>query len=338
MPARDPIVPFTFSISFFMKIKSVLLTSITVALFASRLVACDFCVCELPDMGLGNHTGWRATVSEQFTHFGTLRQDGHTIANPAGESLDSSITQFIIGCDFAHALGVQVNVPLVSRSFQRWHHGVLDKGSESGVGDVSFLAHWAPIHIQRSDFLVTARFFAGLSLATGDSSRVLEEAAESGEGEAEGEAIASGIHGHDLALGSGSVSGIFGFDTRVQWKRLFLTAGVEAVVRTKGAHGYTFADEMNFRGALGAFLIDGENLNVALSAECTGSTKGQDVFQGVRATDTSSTVVYLGPQISANWAKRYHAEVGVQFPVLRENSGVQIVPDYRVSATFGVRF
>lgn len=321
-----------------MKTNSILLTAISASLLASRLVACDFCVCEMPDMGLGNHTGWRVSVSEQFTHFGTLQQDGHAIANPAGESLDSSITQFVIGYDFAHALGVQVNVPLVVRSFQRWHNGVLEKGSESGVGDVSFLAHWAPIHIQRSDFLATARFFAGLSLPSGDSSRVLEEAAESGEEEGEGATVPSGIHGHDLSLGSGGVNGIFGVDARVQWKRLFLTAGIETVVHTKGAHGYTFADEMNFHGGLGAFLVDGENLNIALSAECTGSAKGEDVFQGVRASDTAWTVVYLGPQVSANWAKRYHAEVGVQFPVLRENSGVQIVPDYRVSAAFGVRF
>ncbi|MEO6740915.1 MAG: hypothetical protein ABIP20_11730 [Chthoniobacteraceae bacterium] len=321
-----------------MKTKSILLTTITTALFASRLAACDFCVCELPEMGLGNHTGWHVSVSEQFTRFGTLQQDGQTIANPGGEYLDSSITQFVIGYDFAHALGVQLNVPLVYRSFQRWHNGALDKGSVSGVGDVSFLAHWAPIHIQRSDFLASMRFFAGISLPTGDSRRVLEEAAEAGGGEGEEATLASGIHGHDITLGSGSVSGLFGVDARLQWKRLFLTAGLEAVVRTRGAHGYTFADEMNFHGALGTFLVDGDKFNLALSAECTGSTRGQDVFQGVRATDTSSTVVYLGPQIAANWAKRYHAEVGVQFPVLRENSGVQAVPDYRVSATFGVRF
>ena len=330
-----------------MKTNSILLTTITAALLASRLVACDFCACDLPDMGLGNHLGWHAGVSEQFTHFGTLQENGRSIPNTVGERLDSSITQIRLGYDFAHALGVQVSVPIVHRSFRRVFNGVLENGSVSGFGDVSVLAHWAPIHIQRSEFLATARFFGGISLPTGDSSRVLEEAAESGavaSGQAEGEGasqasqLVSGIHGHDLTLGSGSVSGLFGVDTRLQWKRLFLTAGIEAVVHAKGAHGYTFADEMNFHGALGAFLVDGEAFNLALSAECTGSSKGQDVFQGVRATDTSSTIVYLGPQIAANWGKRYHAEVGVQFPVLRENSGVQAVPDYRVSATFGVRF
>jgi len=316
-----------------MKNNTTLLTAITSALLASRLMACDFCACDLPNMGIENHTGLHAGVSEQFTHFGTLQQDGHTIANPAGEYLDSSITQFVIGYDFAHALGVQLNVPLVYRSFQRWHNGALDNGSVSGVGDVSFLAHWAPIHIQRSDFLLTARFFAGISLPTGDSSRVLEEAAEGGD-----DSMPSGIHGHDVALGSGSVSGIFGVDARVQWKRIFATAGIEAVARTKGAHGYTYADEMGFHGSLGAFLVDGDNFNLALAAECTGSSKGQDVFQGDTATDTSGTIVYLGPQISANWSKRYHAEVSVQFPVVRENSGVQAVPDYRISATAGIRF
>ena len=323
-----------------MKTNPFILTTITAALFASRLAACDLCPCDLPAMDFKSAAGWHARVSEQFTHFGTLQMDNHSIPNPAGEYLDSSITQLIIGYDFSRALGVQLGVPLMYRSFQRWHDGVLDKGSVSGVGDVSFLAHWAPIHLVRSEFLVGVRFFAGLSLPTGDSSRVLEEAAEGGSGEGEGAApeMASGIHGHDLALGAGSVSGLFGVDARVQWKRFFVTAGLAGTARTKGAHGYTFADEISFHGSLGAFLVDGDDFNLALAAECDGSSKGQDVFQGVRATDTSATVVYLGPQISANWAKRYHAEVGVQFPVLRENSGVQVMPDYRVSATFGVRF
>ena len=316
-----------------MKNNSILLTAMVTAMFAAVASACDFCACDLPYMDIKNSPGWHVRVSEQFTHFGTLQQDGQGIANPAGEQLDSSITQIIIGYDFMHALGVQLSVPLVSRSFRRWHHGALDSGSVSGTGDVSFLAHWAPIHIQRSEFLFITRFFAGLSLPTGDSDRVLEEAAEGGD-----DSTPSGIHGHDLALGTGSVSGLFGVDARVQWKRLFFTAGLERVARTKGAHGYTFADEMSWHGELGAFLVDGDNFNLALAAECTGSSKGQDVFQGARATDTSATFVFLGPKISATWRKRYHAEVAVDFPVLRENSGVQAVPDYRISATLGIRF
>ncbi len=325
-----------------MKTHTILLATIAAALLAPRLTACDFCACDLPNMSIGHHAGWNVRVSEQFSHFGTLQQDGERIANPAAEHLNSSITQLIVGYDFANALGVQLGVPLIERSFQRWHHGVLDRGNVSGLGDVSFLAHWAPIHLQRSDILFTARIFAGLSLPTGDSRRVLEEGAESGgargEGEGGGETIASGIHGHDLALGTGSVSGIFGVDARLQWKRVFAVAGLEANVRTRGAYGYTFADEMGWHGELGAFLVDGDNFNLALSAECTGSSKGEDVFQGVRATDTSGTFVYLGPKVAVNWRKRYHADVAVDFPVLRENSGVQAVPDYRISATVGIRF
>ena len=325
-----------------MKNKSILLTTFTATLFASRLAACDFCACDLPSLAFDTGKGFHFRVSEQFTHFGTLQQDNHTIPNPAGEYLDSSVTQFIIGYDFSRALGVQLNVPLVNRSFQRWRNGALDRGSLTGVGDVSVLAHWAPVHIVRSDFLVGVRFFAGLSLPTGDSRRVLEEGMEAGEGGGEGEAEAapmpSGIHGHDLALGSGSVSGIFGMDAHIRWKRIFLTAGLEATVRTKGAHGYTYADEIGFHGSLGAVLVDGDDFNLSLAAMCNGASKGQDVFNGVRATDTSATVVYLGPEVAANWGKRYHAEAGVQFPVLRENSGVQIVPDWRVTATFGLRF
>ncbi len=318
-----------------MKNKAILVT-ITTALLAGRLAACDFCASELPSLGSDDRRGWNAGVSEQFTHFGTLHQDGRTIANPAGEYLDSSITQFIIGYDFSRALGVQLNVPMVYRSFQRWHDGVLGKGSVSGAGDVSFLAHWAPIHIERSDFMLTARFFVGLSLPTGDNDRVLEEAGEEGEGA--GETVASGIHGHDLALGTGSVGGIFGAEVRMQWKRLFATMGIEGVARMKGANGYRYADEMSWHGSLGGVLVDQKDFTLALAAECTGASKGQDVFLGTTATDTSATIVYLGPKVSATWRKRYHADVSVGFPVLTENSGVQAVPDYRVSATIGIQF
>jgi hypothetical protein len=324
-----------------MKKAPILITTVLLSGIAS---ACDFCACELPPMGLGNQPGWNARVSEQFTHFGTLQQDGAKIANPGGEHLDSSVTQIIVGYDFAHALGVQLSVPLVSRSFRRLHHGAIESGSESGVGDVSFLAHWAPIHIQRSEFLLTARFFAGISLPSGDSDRALEEGGHHGEdgeneeAEGAGETVASGIHGHDLALGTGSVSGIFGVDAHLQWKRFFAVAGIGGTARTEGAHGYTFADEMSWHGELGAFLVNGDDFNLALSAECTGASKGQDVFQGTRATDTSATFVFLGPKVAATWGKRYHVDVAVDFPVLRENSGVQAVPDYRISATVGIRF
>jgi hypothetical protein len=324
-----------------MKKHPILLTAVTAALLAARGAACDFCSCDLPAMDIKTGTGLSFRVSEQFTHFGTLQQDNRVIANPAGEFMDSSVTQLIIGYDFAHALGVQLNVPLVYRSFQRWHNGMIERGSVSGVGDVSFLLHWTPMHLVRSDLLVAARIYAGLSLPTGDSSRVLEEAAEGGGADGDGgeaAALPSGIHGHDLALGTGSVSGIFGFETRVQWKRVFVTAGIEGVARTNGAHFYRYADEIGFHGALGAFLVDGEDFDLSLAAQCTGTSKGQDVFMGQTATDTSGTVVYLGPQVAATWAKRYHAEVSVLFPVLNENSGVQAVPDLRVTAAFGFRF
>ena len=93
-----------------MKNKSIFLTTLTATLFASRLTACDFCVCDLPSLAIDSGKGLRFRVSEQITHFGTLQQDNHTIPNPAGEYLSSSVTQIIIGFDFSRALGVQFPV------------------------------------------------------------------------------------------------------------------------------------------------------------------------------------------------------------------------------------
>ena len=48
---------------------------------------------------------------------------------------------------------------------------------------------------------------------------------------------ASGIHGHDLTLGSGSFDGIIGTGIFARWRQGFLTANVQYAIRSKGADG-----------------------------------------------------------------------------------------------------
>ena len=54
-------------------------------------------------------SGFYAAVAEQFTHFGTVQVDGDEIANPTGQRLDSSITQFVIGYDINERFALQFN-------------------------------------------------------------------------------------------------------------------------------------------------------------------------------------------------------------------------------------
>jgi hypothetical protein len=318
-----------------MNIKTIITSSAAAFLLAVRATACDFCGCELPHISIDDRRGWYAGASEQYTDFGSLHQDGHGISDPARQYLHSSVTQLFIGYDFAHALGIQINIPMVYRSFRRAQGAGVETGDVSGVGDVSLLAHWTPLRIERGDFLFTARVLAGVKFPTGDSSRVLEEAAEGGDEEG---ATPSGVHGHDLALGTGSVDGIFGADLRVQWKRAFLNAGIEAAVRGSGRHDYNFADDLGWHAGIGVVGIKGDNLDVAIEARFSGDTKGEDSFRGMRATDTGSTVVYVGPKVIATWRERVSVDAGIGFPIVRENSGVASVPDLRFQAAVNIRF
>ncbi len=42
-------------------------------------------------------SGFYTAIAEQFTYFGSLQFDDHEVANPTGQRLDSSVTQFVIG-------------------------------------------------------------------------------------------------------------------------------------------------------------------------------------------------------------------------------------------------
>lgn len=305
------------------------------------------CACDLPLVRLENRSGWHAAVSEQYTSYETMLQDGHSISNDSNQFLHSSVTQVYAGYDFSPAVGVQLNVPLIYRSFRRVENGAVQSGAESGLGDISLLAHWMPLQIATPDVRVTGRLYAGVKLPTGDSSRVAEEGNEShdhGESNAGAEEHEheheepSGVHGHDLALGTGSIDGIFGAELYAQWKRVFVEGSVQVAARGQGHHQYDFADDTAWHAGLGAIVWEGNDFNIGLEARFSGETKGEDKFRGEVSDDTAATNIYLGPRIVATWAGRLGAELGVEFPISRDNSGVQIAPDVRVQASVGWQF
>ena len=111
--------------------------------------ACDLCGCytpqveAMPDMQSVTSTSWMAggfaAVAEQFTHFGTLQMNGREIANPIGQYENSSITQLVAGYSVNDRFALQLNIPLIYREFKRPEGFVIDRGTVSGVGDMSIL-------------------------------------------------------------------------------------------------------------------------------------------------------------------------------------------------------
>jgi len=107
--------------------------------------ACDLCGCYSPQVESMpkekvSLTGFYTAIAEQFTHFGTLQFDDHEVANPTGQRLDSSITQFVVGYEINNRLALQFNAPFIYRDFRRPEGFAIDEGNVSGLGDVSLLA------------------------------------------------------------------------------------------------------------------------------------------------------------------------------------------------------
>ena len=335
--------------------------------------ACDLCGCYTPQLEampqtaseapFGQPAGmvmqsWRdrlyLAVAEQFTYFNTVQIDGREVPNETDQYLASSITQFVAGYSFTSRFALQVNVPLIYRSFERPEGFAIDRGTESGLGDVSLLLksvlfHYAspgrremhfeegnksPVAIDHEpDFTASVVLLTGVKFPTGDSSRIKEEFNEV---EVPG-APESGIHGHDLTLGTGSYDGIFGGQGSLRYKNAFFQTDVQFTLRGDGLHQYHFANDLSWSGGPGYYFIRNPHTIIGLQFVVSGEHKDVDRFRGKEAEDTGITSVYVGPRIVASLGK-ISAEIAADLPVSIDNTALQVVPDYRIRGGIAIRF
>jgi hypothetical protein len=308
----------------------------------------------MPDMQPVTSTswmaGWYAAVAEQFTYFGTVQTDGREVTNPTGQYENSSITQLVAGYQINSRFELQLNLPLISREFKRPEGFAIDRGTLSGVGDMSILLKTVafkyssparrdfdvggknPIAIEHEpDFTVSAVLLTGLKFPTGDTSRLEEEFHEV----QIPSAPESGIHGHDLTLGTGSFDGIFGEQNSLRYKNIFLETNVQFSLRGDGAHQYHFANDLTWSGGPGYYFVRSHDLIIGLQFVVSGEYKDVDRFRGKAAEDTGITSVFVGPRVVASRG-RWSAEVDVDLPISIDNTALQVVPDYRLRG--GVSF
>ena len=323
--------------------------------------ACDLCGCYTPqfearpdfnDVSLFEKHVY-AAVAEQFTHFGTLQFEGNEVSNPTGQYLDSSITQLVVGYGFTSRFSLQINVPLIYRSFERPEGFAIDKGTESGLGDISLLGKFLVYHHESGgpaklkfddpknphfeptdpDLTVSALLIGGVKFPTGNTDRLKEEFNEV---EVPG-APESGIHGHDLTLGTGSYDGILGGQFSLRYKSFFFQADSEFTIRGDGAHQYNFANDISWSAGPGFYVVRNHRTIVGLQVACSGEHKDVDRFQGQPAEDTGITSVFLGPRIVVSH-DRFSGEFAAELPVSIDNTALQAVPDYRIRGSFAIRF
>ena len=316
--------------------------------------ACDICAVYAATEHSESRPGPRFGVATQYTHFGTLQNDGNEVPNPFGQRLDSVITQVVLGWQFIPRLGVQVNLPFIYRDFRRLEHGRPTDGTVGGPGDMSILtnvlAYSEPVGEQG---LFHLNLLGGLKLPTGDSELLAEELDEDGHAHAAvarglhprhttGPGAANGtenaVHGHDLALGSGSVDGLVGGDMMLSWRRVFFSGLLQYAIRGEGSFDYRYANDLLFAAGPGVWAWLGHESTLAVQAVLNGETKGKDTQAGMSKDDTAITTLYLGPRLTGTWEPSWSAELAAELPVYRNNTSLQIMPDYRIRAAAIWRF
>jgi hypothetical protein len=189
------------------------------------------------------------------------------------------------------------------------------------------------VESREADLTISALLLGGVKFPTGGTSRLKEEFNEV---EVPG-APESGIHGHDLTLGTGSYDGIIGGQFSLRRKSFFFLADTQFAARGDGAHQYNFANDLSWSGGPGYYFVRNRKTIVGLQFVCSGEHKGLDRFQGNAAEDTGITSVFLGPHVVASFGK-ISGELAVELPVSIDNTALQVVPDYRLRGSVAIRF
>ena len=319
--------------------------------------ACDVCAVYTATELREARTGFRLGVAEQLSRFTTLKRDSEEVDNDAGERLTSSITQLIAGYTITPRVGVQLSLPLISRTFRRVEGDALVHDDETGPGDLALIGHALAYSSVTERSVFRFSLLGGVKFPSGDSSRLGEELAEEravgvaprprprhtpspGDDPADPDAAAheSGIHGHDLALGSGSYDGIVGAGLFWSWQRFFATAETQYAIRSEGDFDYTYANDLTWSSGPGVFALLGHDHTLAIQGLVTGETKGNDEQAGVKLDDTAITALYAGPGLTFTWGTSLDAEVAADLPVVQHNTGLQIVADFRLRGAIAWRF
>jgi len=141
-------------------------------------LACDICAVYTATEQSESRTGFRSGLAVQYTHYGTEQLDGHEVPNPHDESLDSVITQLFFGYQFTPRIGLQLNLPLITRQFERFHDGQRERGNVNGPGDMTIFGHVLVHSVVTERSIFRFGLLGGLKLPTGDPDRLDEELAE----------------------------------------------------------------------------------------------------------------------------------------------------------------
>jgi hypothetical protein len=318
---------------------------------------CELCAIYSASSARGeSSSGFLFTVAEQFIPYHTVQLDGQELKFPNADFVDSSFTHLVPGYNFSPRFGLNLNAPLVYRSFRRTdvRYSLTDppvfateRGTEFGLGDAALIGRITVLQKTAMKYGVVLNLLAGVKFPTGDTGRLKDEVEQSRIFEALSpftthidplsHSVAS-VHPHDLALGSGSFDGIFGVTLNTRWQRWFFNSQFQYYLRTEGESTFQYGNDLLLSGGPGRYLALKDSWTLSLQANAAYETHARDELLGRKSDLTGLTAWYLGPQLSFTCGEHFSANAGMDVPLRISNHGLQNVPDYRVRGGLSWRF
>lgn len=290
------------------------------------------------------------SLTEQFTEYGKLQNNGSKVDNTAHQRLSSSHTIAAASYDLDDRLSFEAILPYINRRYTSAEGQDVTRGTVAGIGDLTLLGLYVPYRWMEQDSNFIVQLFGGLKVPTGDAGE-LSPGEHADEHEEEGEEheehshmlrhdgeTHSAIHGHDLALGSGSWDFPIGAALFYRSGRFFAEAATEYLFRTKGSYDYHYGNELQWRTGPAYYVFLHHDTSVALKLNVGGQYKPKDTIDGENDDSTSINAVYWGPELNASIGENLGAFVAYDRPWEIENSGLQAVMSYRLRAGLRYRF
>jgi len=320
---------------------------ICLALLAARAAAgCDLCGVYMATAAKESRAGFFVGAYEQYESYSTLQFDSKSVDNVAAQSFERSLTQLVGGYRFNDRFSLQVDVPLIDEWYRRILGTSIQTGTTSGLGDLALLGDFLVWQRGTMDNDITVHLLGGLKFPTGSTSWLAEGSAGTSTNGSGGHIHAlprpadpnSAVHGHELTLGSGSYDGIVGGSVNGRWNRVFAAARAQYAIRTIGDYYYQFANDLTWSGGPGYYFWLGRNGTFSAQVNLSGENKPEDTFRIYKVVNTGFTTVFVGPEFWFTWKENFSAAVGVDVPVIEDNTALQLVPDYRLRFAASWRF
>lgn len=314
--------------------------------FSRPLFACDICAIYTSSSMAAHEKGsYTIAISEQLTSFDRAESEPENSIRDGELVRSFSTTQFAFAYDVSEVFGLQVNLPMIGRRFDRIEGYRAETMDDLGLGDMAVLGSYSVMNDQEADWTNLASVTIGIKLPTGDTG-VLEDVSE--EGARDGESLASlkhhtvavnsGVGGRVLTFGSGSVDFIFGANSFLRYQKMILLTQVQYTLRTEGDYDYEFADDFVFTTGPGVFLYNQHPYNFAVRAALSGEFKGKDNFAGEVVQGSQVSNLYLGPETILIWDDRVNATLGLDFRVTGEDTDATVVPETRLRLSMAYSF